>query len=143
MGLSSGEMKEKLKLRMKTVLKKQGELQKEVFQISTSILKPFIMPTQHINNLPPPATKMLSIFWELVHTEGSILHAKESLKSIPEVNSEEERDYYEGEGGSVDSMSTYEVNENEWPQVSRSFSLEDAAARFGSQVQSCNGRTRA
>ena len=64
----------------------------------------------------------------LVHTEGSILHAKESLKAILEVDSEEERDFYEGEGGFVDIMSTDEVNEDEWPQVSSSFSLADASA---------------
>ena len=63
----------------------------------------------------------------LIHTEGSILHAKKSLNPIPEVNSEEEMDFYEGEGGSLDSMSTDEVNENDWPQVSSSFSLADAA----------------
>ena len=63
----------------------------------------------------------------LVHTEDSILHSKESLKVIPEVDSEEERDFYEGEGGSVDSMSTDEVNEDEWPQVLSSFSLADAS----------------
>ena len=63
----------------------------------------------------------------LVHTEGSILHAKESLKAIPEVESGEKRDYYEGEEGSVDSMSTYEVNEDKWPQVSSFFSLADAS----------------
>ena len=63
----------------------------------------------------------------LVHTEGSILHANESLISILELDSEEERDIYEGEGGSVDSMSTDEVNENDWPQVSSSFSLADDA----------------
>ena len=63
----------------------------------------------------------------LIHTEGSILHANESLKSIPEVESEEERDFYEGEGGFVDSMSTYEDNENDWPQDSSSFSLADDA----------------
>ena len=64
----------------------------------------------------------------LVHTEGSILHAKESLKAIIEVDSEEKRDYYEGEGDSVDNMSTNEVNEDEWPQVSSSFCLADASA---------------
>ena len=48
----------------------------------------------------------------LVHTEGSVLHAKESLKSIPEVNSEEERDFYEVEGGTVENMSIDEVNED-------------------------------
>ena len=30
----------------------------------------------------------------LVHTQASILHAKEALKSIPEVNEEHEEDYY-------------------------------------------------
>ena len=37
------------------------------------------------------------------------------------------RIFYEGEGGSVDSMSTYEANEDDWPQVSSS-SLADASA---------------
>ena len=43
------------------------------------------------------------------------------------MESEEERDLYEGEGGFVDIMSTYEVIENDWPQVSSFFSLADAA----------------
>ena len=79
----------------------------------------------------------------LVHTEGSILQAKESLKAILEVDSEEERDFYAGEGGSVDNMSTDEVNEDDWPQVSSSYSLEDASAdlRFEGQVSSNNGST--
>ena len=46
------------------------------------------------------------------------------------MDSEEERDYYEGEGGSVDNMSIDEVNEDEWPQVSSSFSLADASANL-------------
>ena len=71
----------------------------------------------------------------LVHTEGSILHAKESLKAILEVDSEEERDFYEGEGGSVDSMSTDEVNEDDWPQVSSSYSLVDASADLKAKYQ--------
>ena len=64
----------------------------------------------------------------LVHIEGSILQAKESLKTIPEVDSEEERDFYAEEGGSEASMSTDEVNEDDWPQMSSSYSLEDASA---------------
>ena len=64
----------------------------------------------------------------LVHTEGFIFHANESLKAIPVVDSEKERDYNEGEGGSVDSMSIDEVNEDEWPHVSSSFSLADVSA---------------
>ena len=43
------------------------------------------------------------------------------------MDSEEKRDFYAGEGGSADSMSTDEVNEDEWPQVSSSFSLADAS----------------
>ena len=39
----------------------------------------------------------------LVHTQSSILHAKDALKTIPEENEEAEEDYYAGEGGSVDS----------------------------------------
>ena len=87
---------------------------------------------QHANTsyqqLASSSNKDVEQLLGLVHTEGSILHAKESLKAIPEVDSEEERDYYEGEGGSVDNMSTDEVNEDEWPQVSSSFSLADASA---------------
>ena len=37
------------------------------------------------------------------------------------------RYFYEGEGGFVDIMSIDEVNENDWPQVSSSFSLADDA----------------
>ena len=50
----------------------------------------------------------------LVHTQASIIHSKEALKSIPEVNEEEEEDYYAGEGGSIDSMSTDAEAEDEW-----------------------------
>ena len=87
---------------------------------------------QHANTayqqLASSSNKDVEQLLGLVHTEGSILHAKESLKAIPEVDSEEERDFYEGEGGSVDSMSTYEVNKDEWPRVSSTFSLADAFA---------------
>ena len=86
---------------------------------------------QHANTayqqLASSSNKDVEQLLGLIHTEGSKLHAKESLKSIPEVDSEEERDFYEGEGGCGDNMSTYEVNENDWPQVSSSFSLADAA----------------
>ena len=61
---------------------------------------------------------------ELVHTQASILHSKEALQSIPEVN---EEDYYAGEGGSVDSMSTDAEADNEWLQVPSTFSREDDA----------------
>ena len=65
----------------------------------------------------------------LVHTETSLLHAKEALKSIPEDIEDEDKDYYEGEGGFVDSMnsdSEAEEDEDSWLAVPSSFSLEDA-----------------
>ena len=71
----------------------------------------------------------------LVHTQGSLLHAKEALKSIPEGNEEDEEDYYAGEGGSVDSMSTDAGDEDEWLQVPSSFSLEDAAEDLKSKYK--------
>ena len=40
---------------------------------------------------------------------------------------EEEKDYYAGEGGSVDFMSTDAEAEDEWLQVPSTFSLEDVA----------------
>ena len=87
---------------------------------------------QHINTayqqLASSSNKHVEQLLGLVHTDGFILHAKVSLKSTPEVNSEEKRDFYESEGGSVDSMSTDEANEDDWPQVSSSFSLVDASA---------------
>ena len=58
----------------------------------------------------------------LVYTQGSLLHAKEALKSIPEGNEEDEEDYYTCEGGSVYSMSTDARDEDEWLQVPSSFS---------------------
>ena len=61
----------------------------------------------------------------LVHTEESLIHAKEVLKTIPEDNKEEEEDFYSGEGGSVDSMSTDVGDDDEWLQVPSSFSLEN------------------
>ena len=79
----------------------------------------------------------------MVHIEGSILHAKESLKTIPEVHSEEERDYYEGEGSSVDIMSTDELNENDWPQVPSSFSLADVAEDLEAKYKAEMERPRA
>ena len=71
----------------------------------------------------------------LVHTEGSILQIKESLKAIPEVDSEEERDFYAGEGGSIDNMSTDEINEDDWPQVLSFYSLADASADLKAKYQ--------
>ena len=64
----------------------------------------------------------------LVHTQGSILQAKATLNTIPEANEEEEEEenYYKGEGGSVDSISTDVGDDDEWLQVPSSFSLEDA-----------------
>ena len=62
----------------------------------------------------------------LVHTEGSLLHAKEVFKIIPEANEEEAEDYHAGEGGSVDSMSTDVGDDDEWLQVPSLFSLKDA-----------------
>ena len=71
----------------------------------------------------------------LVHTQGSLLHAKEALKTIPEANEEEEEDFYAGEGGSVDSMSTDVEADDEWLQVPSSFSLEDAAEELKSKYE--------
>ena len=50
----------------------------------------------------------------LVHTQRSMLHAKEVLKSIPEGKEEYEEDYYASEGGSVDYMSTEGADDDEW-----------------------------
>ena len=69
----------------------------------------------------------------LVHTQSSILHAKDALKTIPQEEEEEEEeeeaeeDYYAGEGGSVDSISTDGAADDEWLQVPSEFSLEDAS----------------
>ena len=63
----------------------------------------------------------------LVHSQASILHSKEALKSIPKVNEEKEEDYYAGEGGSVDSMSIDAEAEDEWLQVPSTFTLEYVA----------------
>ena len=66
----------------------------------------------------------------LVHTETSFLHAKEALKSILEDMEDEYEDYYEGEGGSVDSMnsgSEAKEDEDSWLAVPSFFSLKDAA----------------
>ena len=77
------------------------------------------------------AEQLLGLF----HTKGSILKANDSLKAIPEVDSEEGRGFYAGEGGSVDSMSVDEVNEVDWPQVSSSYSLVDASADLKAKYQ--------
>ena len=63
----------------------------------------------------------------LLHTQKSMLHAKEALKSILEGEEEDEEDYFVGEGGSVDSMSSEGADEDEWLQVPSHFLLEYAA----------------
>ena len=68
----------------------------------------------------------------LFHTQGSLLHAKDGLKIIPE---EDEKDYYAGEDGSVDSMSTDVGYNEEWLQVPNSFSLEDATNDLKAKYQ--------
>ena len=56
---------------------------------------------QHANTayqqLASSSNKDVEHLLGLVHTKSSILQAKESLKAIPEVDSDEERDYYKGE----------------------------------------------
>ena len=51
------------------------------------------------------------------------------------MDSEKEKDFYVGEGGSVDSMSTDEVNEDDWPQVSSSYSLAEASTDLKAKYQ--------
>ena len=70
----------------------------------------------------------------LIHTHISILHSKEALKSIPEEEEGNEEDYYAGEGGSIDYMSTNGVDDDEWLQVPSEFSLEAAAKDLRNQV---------
>ena len=78
---------------LKIVLRKQGGLQKEA--LPNFNLNPGTF--QHANpayqQLASSRNKYVEQLLGLIHTEGSILYDKESLKPIPEVNSEEERDY--------------------------------------------------
>ena len=64
MGLSSGGVEEQAEDEEDDSAEEAKKLMKEVFQTSTSILRLFSMPTQHINSLPPPGTKMLSNCWD-------------------------------------------------------------------------------
>ena len=49
-------------------------------------------------------------------------------------------DYYAGEGGSVDSMSTEGANDDEWLEVPSQFSLEDAAEDLRSKYKAAMAR---
>ena len=62
-----------------------------------------------------------------------MIHAKEALKSIPD--GEEEEDYYDGEGGSIDSISTEGANDDGWLEVPSQFSLKDATGDLRSNTR--------